>query len=126
MAHFFPLQPLDAESDEASPLRWLGVIGLPQSPLVVSHIPAESELHAELSALKSDLRKRYSLAQVVASDSAMQRIMARLQLAIAANTWPWGCRTRASPPSATGSRRGCRCNCSAPPRSSPPCSCWCR
>ena len=86
VAHFFPLSPVEAEPDNTAPLRWLGVIGFPQTPLSVSPIPAESELHAELSALKSDLWQRYALAQVVASDSAMRRSLARLQLALATNT----------------------------------------
>ncbi len=86
VAHFFPLPPIEADPDKPEPLRWLGVIGLPQSPLTVSPMSAESELHAELSALKSDLRKRYSLAQVVAAGTAMQRTLARLQLAVSSNT----------------------------------------
>ena len=85
IAHFFPLPPLDADSASTEPLRWLGILGLPESGTRVSPIPEESELHAELAALKSDLRKRYSLSQVVAGSSAMQRILARLQLAVASN-----------------------------------------
>ena len=85
VVHFFPLPPLDANPEKPEPLRWLGMIGLPQSPLTVSPIPKDSELHAELSALKSDLRKRYSLSQVVAAGSAMQRILAQLQLAASSN-----------------------------------------
>lgn len=85
IAHFFPLPPLDADPESTEPLRWLGVLGLPQSGIRVSPLPEESERHAELAALKSDLRKRYSLSQVVAGNSAMQRILARLQLAVASN-----------------------------------------
>ena len=85
VVHFFPLAPLEASTDENTPLRWQGVIGLPQSPLNVSPISAESERHAELSALKSNLRRRYSLSQVVAAESSMQRILAQLQLAVASN-----------------------------------------
>ena len=86
VAHFLPLPPLDADPEKPEPLRWLGVIGLPQSPLTVSPISKESELHAELSALKSDLRQRYSLSQVVARSSAMRRVLAQLQLAVVGHT----------------------------------------
>lgn len=86
VAHFWPLPPLEADPDKPEPLRWLGVIGLPQSPLTVSHISAESELHAELSALKSDLCQRYALSQVVARCSAMRRVLAQLQLAVVGQT----------------------------------------
>ena len=84
VAHFFPLPPIEADPEQ--PLRWLGVIGLPEAPLKLSSLSAESALHAELSALKSDLRKRYSLASVVAVESGMQRVLARLQLAVQSNT----------------------------------------
>ena len=71
IAHFFPLSPMESNIDSATPLRWLGVIALPRSTPTVSQISAESKLHAELSALKSDLRRRYSLSQVVAAESSM-------------------------------------------------------
>jgi len=58
---------------------------MPHSQPTVSPISAESKLHAELSALKSDLRKRYSLSQIVAVSSSMQRILARLQLAVSSH-----------------------------------------
>ncbi len=86
VAHFFPLPPLDADPEKPESLRWLGMIGLPQSPLRLSPIPAESELHAELSALKTELRQRYALTQVVARCSAMRRVLAQLQLAVASPT----------------------------------------
>ncbi len=86
VAHFFPLPPLDADLEQQEPLRWLGVIGLPQLPLTVSPISAESERHAELSALKSELRQRYSMTQVVARCSAMRRVLAQLQLAVTSST----------------------------------------
>lgn len=86
VAHFFPLAPLDADPEKPEALRWLGMIGLPQSPLRLAPISAESELHAELSALKSELRQRYSLTQVVARCSAMRRVLAQLQLAVASPT----------------------------------------
>ena len=86
IAHFFPLSPLEADPEKPEPLRWLAMIGLPQSPQRLSPISAESELHAELSALKSDLRQRYSMTQVVASCSAMRRVLAQLQLAVTTPT----------------------------------------
>ena len=86
VAHFFPLPPLDPDPEKPEALRWLGMIGLPLSPLRLSPITAEPELHAELSALKSELRRRFSLTQVVARCSAMCRVLAQLQLAVAPPT----------------------------------------
>ncbi len=86
VVHFFPLPPLDMNVEHPEPLRWLGVIGLRPSTLRLSAHPAEAELHAELASLKSELRQRYALSQVVAVGSAMQRVMARLQLAVASPT----------------------------------------
>lgn len=77
--------PLDAEelgvpSDE--PMHWLGVMeSLPLLGMVSA--TKESELHAELTAVKSQLRKKYSLGDVVATGAAMRQIMTRLQLAAA-------------------------------------------
>ena len=82
VVHFFPLASIEANTEADTPLRWLGVIGLPQKSLNVSPISTESERHAELSALKSDLRRRFSLSQVVAAESSMQRILAQLHLAV--------------------------------------------
>lgn len=82
VAHFFPLPPTEAEADDTHPLRWLGIVDQRTAPISVAPISAESELHAELSTLKSDLRKRYSLSQVIATESGMRRILARLQLAV--------------------------------------------
>lgn len=85
--HFFPLPPQQADPPRKDePLRWVGVIALPQSTVAVSPISAESTLHAELSALKAELRRKYSLTHVVAASSAMRRVMAQLQLALASNT----------------------------------------
>ena len=82
VAHFFPLPPIVLETETPAPLRWLGVLAQRTAAISVAPISAESELHAELSTLKSDLRKRYSLTQVIATESAMRRILARLQLAV--------------------------------------------
>ena len=86
VVHFFSLPPLEIDVEQTNPLRWLGLMGRPHSTVNISPLSAESELHAELSALKSDLRKRYSFSHVVANDSAMRRILARLHLAISSNT----------------------------------------
>ncbi len=82
VVHFFPLPPLERETQSDIPLRWLGVIGPRHAPSLMATIAAESELRAELSTLKSDLRKRYSLVNVIAVESSMRRILARLQLAV--------------------------------------------
>ena len=82
VTHFFPLPPIELESDALHPLRWLGIIGQRTAPVAVAPVSAESELHAELSTLKSDLRKRYSFDNVIAAESSMRRLLARLQLAI--------------------------------------------
>lgn len=85
IAHFFPLT-LDADVDTETPVRWLGMIGTAESIHQISSVPADSERHAELTALKSDLRRTYSFSQVIARDSTMKRVLARLQLAIPSNT----------------------------------------
>ncbi|MFO1008183.1 MAG: helix-turn-helix domain-containing protein [Planctomycetaceae bacterium] len=82
VAHFFPLPPVEPEPDESHPLRWLGIIGQRSATVSVAPVSAESELHAELSTLKSDLRKRYSFDHVIATESSMRRLLARLQLAV--------------------------------------------
>lgn len=86
MAHFFPLPPLEPEAEDPHPLRWLGIIGQRAAAVSVAPVSAESELHAELSTLKSDLRKRYSFDNVIAAESSMRRLLARLQLAITQHT----------------------------------------
>ncbi len=82
VAHFFPLSPVDPVTEEPHPLRWLGIIGQRPAPVAVTPVSAESELHAELSTLKSDLRKRYSFDHVIATESSMRRLLDRIQLAV--------------------------------------------
>jgi len=81
IVRFHPLQPTAEAEREDEPLRWLGVIEVPEAAQFGS-TSADSRLHAELSAIKSELKKRYSLADVVAHSSAMRRVLTQLQLAI--------------------------------------------
>lgn len=78
---FFPLLPPAPAERADEPLRWLGVIEAPDAVHLGSPSP-DSRLHAELSALKAELRKRYALSDVVAQCSAMRRVLTQLQLAV--------------------------------------------
>lgn len=81
--HFFPLAAVELDStSDAEPRRWLGLIVPPPPPQKLLPVATESQLHAELSALKADLRRRYQLSQVVAQCSSMRRVMTQLQLAV--------------------------------------------
>lgn len=83
VAIFFPLVPNEDQEPDGEPLRWIGIIESPGQALPAS-VNHDSERHAELSAIKSELRKRYSLSGVVANSSAMRHVLTRLQLAVGA------------------------------------------
>ncbi|RLS55023.1 MAG: PAS domain-containing protein [Planctomycetota bacterium] len=81
--HFFPLAAIELDSTlDAEPQRWMGLIVPPPPPQKLLPVATESQLHAELSALKADLRRRYQLSQVVAQCSSMRRVMIQVQLAV--------------------------------------------
>lgn len=81
IVRFFPLLPTDEDQHVGEPLRWLGVIEVPE-PSQSGATSSDSQLHAELTAIKIELRKRYSLADAVAHSSAMRRVLTQLQLAV--------------------------------------------
>lgn len=76
LTKFIPLK-----NDDGSVERVLGVISpIPEPPRAMAHAP-DRQLHAELAAIRADLRKRYDVTSLVGQSAVFRRILQQITLA---------------------------------------------
>jgi len=79
--HFLPIPAGGVAGTEDEPPRVLGILLPVPAPIRFSAPAAAQELHAELAAVKQQLRRRYDLAGWVATTPASKRVVTQLTLA---------------------------------------------
>ncbi len=80
MIHFFPLLEINERGEEYVDAV-LGIVDCIDSQIKTKDTQPHQLLHAELAALRMSLRQRFGLSTLVCKSSAMQRVLAQVEVA---------------------------------------------